>query len=93
MEQVLAMKQGESTTFGRQERKQQEARRFLRRTFDFHGCAICEIEIDPVLQAAHLDNNPGNNEPDNLAWPCPTHHWMTDHGLYPVTAIKMLREH
>jgi hypothetical protein len=80
----------EPTAWGRARR---EAHRVLCRTYDFHGCAICGIEIEAVLQAAHLDNDPGNNDPDNLAWLCPTHHWMTDHKLYPVTAVKMLRDH
>jgi predicted restriction endonuclease len=78
---------------GRLRRKKDEARSVLRRTYDFRGCAVCGIEIDSVLQAAHLDNNPSNNNPDNLAWLCPTHHWMTDHQLYPVEAVKMLRNH
>ncbi len=76
------------------ERNQAEAKRVLHRSYpNFRGCAICGIELDAVLQAAHLDNVSGNNDPDNLAWLCPTHHWMTDHGLYPIVAVKMMRDH
>jgi len=42
---------------------------------------------------AHLDQNAGNNDPDNLAFMCQTHHWMFDAGLYPIEAIKLLRSH
>ena len=42
---------------------------------------------------AHLDQNGGNNDPDNLAYLCGTHHWMYDAGLYPIKAIKLLRAH
>jgi hypothetical protein len=42
---------------------------------------------------AHLDQNGGNNDPDNLAYLCGTHHWMYDAGLYPIAAIKLLRAH
>jgi hypothetical protein len=45
------------------------------------------------LQAAHLDHNPGNNAPGNLAWLCPTHHWMYDAHLYSIDAIKLLQAH
>jgi hypothetical protein len=83
----------EEQQLGRLSRKQAKAREIASRTYPFHGCVICGIELDAILHTAHLNNDPGDNDPDNLAWLCPTHHWMTDHGLYPVTAIKMLRAH
>ena len=49
-------------------------------------CAAC-------LTVAHLDHDPGNNAPDNLARLCQTHHWMYDAGLYPIEAIRLLQEH
>jgi hypothetical protein len=74
-------------------RNQREARRvLLAHSARFHGCAVCGIELDAILVVAHLDNNPSNNDPDNLAWLCPTHHWMTDHKLYEVETIKALRD-
>jgi hypothetical protein len=45
------------------------------------------------MTVAHLDHNAGNNDADNLAFMCQTHHWMYDSGLYPVAAIRMLRAH
>jgi hypothetical protein len=42
---------------------------------------------------AHLDQNGGNNDPDNLAYLCGTHHWMYDADPYPLEAIKLLRTH
>jgi hypothetical protein len=45
------------------------------------------------MMVAHLDQNAGNNDPDNLAIMCQTHHWMYDAGLYPVEAIRLLRAH
>ena len=46
-----------------------------------------------MLTVAHVDHNAGNNDPDNLAWLCGTHHWMFDAALYPIAAIRILREH
>jgi hypothetical protein len=40
-----------------------------------------------------LDQRPENNDPDNLAFLCQTHHTMYDVGLYPIEAIKLLRVH
>jgi predicted restriction endonuclease len=74
-------------------RNQANARNVLRRSYKFWGCAICGIEIEAMLQAAHLDNDASNNDPDNLAWLCPTHHWMMDHCLYPVSGVKLFRDH
>lgn len=44
-----------------------------------------------VLDVAHLDNDPANNDPDNLAWLCKNHHRMVDDGLYPIAIVKALR--
>jgi hypothetical protein len=90
---VRYMDRPEAPDTGRLPRKQVEARRIARRKYPFRGCVICGIELDAILQVAHLNNDPSDNDPDNLAWFCATHHWMVDHGLYPVEAIKMLRAH
>ncbi|WP_367575368.1 HNH endonuclease signature motif containing protein [Aquibaculum arenosum] len=54
---------------------------------------VCGLQIPTCLTIAHLDQDAGNNEPDNLAFLCQTHHWMYDAGLYPIEAIKLLRVH
>jgi hypothetical protein len=51
------------------------------------------LQLPASLTVAHLDHKPGNNDPDNLAYLCGTHHWMYDAGLYRIEVIKLLREH
>ncbi|MBR1216691.1 HNH endonuclease [Bradyrhizobium sp. U87765 SZCCT0131] len=75
------------------QRKQWTARRTAESACKFHCCVICGLEIPTCLTVAHLDQNAGNNSPDNLAFLCQTHHWMYDAGLYPIEAIKLLRSH
>lgn len=74
-------------------RHQTEARRVAREAYPYKCCCICGLRLATALDLAHLDQDAGNNVPDNLAWLCKTHHWMYDAGLYPVEAIKLLREH
>jgi hypothetical protein len=74
-------------------RKQGEARRVAAAAYEFRCCVICGLQIPTCLMIAHLDQNGGNNDPDNLAYLCGTHHWMYDAGLYPIVAIKLLRAH
>ena len=74
-------------------RNQADARRSIKAKFPFACCAICGLQIATCLQVAHLDHNAANNEADNLAYLCPTHHWMYDATLYPRDAIKLLRAH
>ena len=74
-------------------RKQIEARRVASAAYPFQCCALCGLQVPTCLAVAHLDHNPGNNDPDNLAHLCHTHHWMHDAGLYPTAAIVMLRDH
>jgi hypothetical protein len=74
-------------------RRQVEARRVAAATYPFRCCAICGLEMPTCLTVAHLDQNGANIDPDNLAYLCATHHWMCDAGLYPVAAIKLLRDH
>ena len=74
-------------------RNQAEARRVANAAYPFRCCAVCGLQIATCLQIAHLDHNAGNNDPDNLARLCPTHHWMYDAGLYPVEAIRQLQDH
>ncbi len=74
-------------------RRQAEARRIAREHYPYKCCCVCGLRLATALDLAHLDQNAGNNDPDNLAWLCKTHHWMFDAKLYPVGAIKALREH
>ena len=76
-----------------QDRNQAEARRVLNAACPFRCCAVCGLQITTCLQVAHLDQNAGNNVPDNLARLCPTHHWTYDAGLYPIEAIRLLQAH
>lgn len=74
-------------------RKQREARRLAKEHYSFECCVVCGLQLPGALTVAHLDHEAGNNEPDNLAWLCGTHHWMFDCGLYPVEAVKLMRTH
>jgi hypothetical protein len=78
---------------GTSPRRQGEARHAAAAAYPFRCCVICGLQIGTCLTVAHLDHNPGNNVPDNLAYLCPTHHWMYDAGLYPSEAIKIVRAH
>ena len=73
-------------------RNQVQAKAVAAVHYPFKCCVVCGIQVD-CLTVAHLDHNPGNNTPDNLAYLCHGHHWMHDAGLYPTEAIKLLREH
>lgn len=72
-------------------RRSLEARRVAGDAYPFKCCAVCGLQLPTWLNIAHLDYNAGNNDPDNLAYLCGTHHWMYDCGLYPSRAIKMMR--
>ena len=74
-------------------RKQGEARKVAAENYPFRCCVVCGLQLQASLTVAHLDHKPGNNDPDNLAYLCGTHHWMYDAGLYRIEAIKLLREH
>lgn len=74
-------------------RKQGEARRVAASAYEFRGCVVCGLTLQSGIMVAHLDQNGGNNDPDNLAYLCGTHHWMYDAGLYPIEAIRLLRAH
>lgn len=54
-------------------------------------CAICGLSLLMALDVAHLDQSAGNNDPDNLAFLCKTHHKLVDVGFYPVETVKFLR--
>ena len=69
------------------------SRRVAGQAYPFKCCVVCGISQEGVLDVAHLDGDPLNDNPDNLAFLCKTHHRMYDMGLYPVEAIKLLREH
>ena len=70
-----------------------EAHRAAKSAYEFCCCVICGLELKAVLELAHLDHHAGNNDPDNLAWFCGTHHRMYDCGFYPIEAIKLMRVH
>src|SRR5262245_11708381 len=74
-------------------RKQAIARRIARAAYPFQCCVVCGLQVPTCLTIAHLDHNAGNNDSDNLAVLCQTHHWMFDCGFYPVEAIRLLRAH
>ena len=57
------------------------------------GVSDIKVADDGIAPSAPLDQAAGNNDPDNLAYLCHTHHFMFDSGLYPVEAIKLMREH
>ncbi len=74
-------------------RRQSEAYRVARVAYPFRCCVVCGLQVPTCLTVAHLDHAAGNNDPDNLAFLCHTHHWMYDAGLYPLGAIKLMRAH
>ena len=74
-------------------RDQAEAQRILTAYFPFSCCVVCGLQIETCLQIAHLDQDAANNEPNNLARLCQTHHWMCDAGLYPIDVIRTLQKH
>jgi len=74
-------------------RKSGRTRKVAREEYSFVCCAICGLRQDGAIDTAHLDQNPSNDEPGNLAFLCKTHHRMFDMGLYPVQAIILLRDH
>lgn len=74
-------------------RKQGQARRVAADAYEYVCCVVCGLELRASLTVAHLDHQPGNNDPDNLVFLCPTHHWMYDACLYPAEAIRLLRTH
>ena len=74
-------------------RRQGTARKVAAEHYPFRCCVVCGLQLPASLTVAHLDHKPGNNDPDNLAYLCGTHHWMYDAGLYPLQAIKLLRAH
>jgi hypothetical protein len=72
-------------------RRQHHARRALEATTVYKCCAICGETREMILDVAHLNNDPSNNDPDNLAWLCKNHHRMVDDGLYPIEIVTKLR--
>jgi hypothetical protein len=74
-------------------RNQSEARRVAAATYEYRCCVVCGLQLPACLTIAHLDQRSGNNDADNLAYLCATHHWMYDAKLYPEEAIRLLRAH
>ena len=74
-------------------RRGAHARKVAGEAYPYRCCVVCGTIIETVLDVAHLDNDPSNDDADNLAFLCKTHHWMYDVGLYPTHAIKLLRSH
>jgi hypothetical protein len=73
-------------------RRQHEARALAEKVH-FKCCAVCGFNHKAALGLSHLDGKRENNDADNLAWLCDTHHTMLDVGMYPIAAIKLLRDH
>src|SRR3954453_17817552 len=67
-----------------------EARKVAKEAYPFRCCVVCGLQNEGIT-LAHLDHDSSNNEPDNLAFLCWTHHWMFDADLYPIEAIKLMR--
>ncbi len=76
-----------------QRRNTNAARRAAAQAYPFKCCVVCGLQFEAVLDIAHLDHNPGNNDPESLAYLCRTHHWLLDAGLYPLEAIRLMRAH
>ena len=87
--ELLSM--SEDASFSMPKRRQGEARKVVMQHYPFLCCVICGSQMPAALTVAHLDHQPGNNDPDNLAWLCGTHHWMFDCALYPIEAVKLMR--
>jgi hypothetical protein len=71
-------------------RNQSEARRIAKAAYPHPGCCVCDNQH---VVLAHLDHDPANNAPDNLAWLCPTDHHRFDRGLIPLDGLKSFRAH
>jgi hypothetical protein len=70
-----------------------QARKVAEEHYPYRCCVVCGLQLPASLTIVHLDHNSGNNDPDNIAYLCGTHHWMYDAGLYPKDAIKLMRAH
>ena len=55
-------------------RRTAEAKHVIAEAYGFKCCVVCGLQLDAALDIAHIDQNPGNNHPDNLVWLCKTHH-------------------
>ena len=73
-------------------RRQSEAYRVAADKYSFRCCVVCGLQVPTCLTVAHLDHAPGNNDHDNLAYLCHTHHWMYDAG-FAAEAIELTRAH
>ena len=56
-------------------------------------CIMCGFGIPAVLEVAHIDQNRGNNDVENLAVLCPNCHKMLDLGLIPQDVVRAMRTH
>jgi hypothetical protein len=72
---------------------QAKARQVAEKAYPYRCCVVCGLQLAPALELAHLNHHPAENDPDNLAWFCGTHHRMYDSGLYRIEAIKLLRSY
>lgn len=55
-------------------------------------CVYCGFGIKEILEVAHLDCDPENNDLANLALLCPTCHRMHDVDLIPTDVVIRLRD-
>jgi heterodisulfide reductase subunit B len=56
-------------------------------------CVYCGFGIPGILEKAHINKNGKDNDPDNIAYLCPTCHRMLDTGLIASETIKERRNH
>jgi L-lactate utilization protein LutB len=55
-------------------------------------CVHCGFGIVEILEVAHLDGNRQHNDPDNLAFLCPTCHKMHDVDIISTETIREMRD-
>lgn len=67
---------------------------YRKAAFDKYGslCAYCGFGIRNVLEIAHIDGNPNNNDLTNLVVLCPTCHRMHDIDLISTEIMIEIRD-
>lgn len=63
--------------------------RYRERALAYYGeqCIICGYGVRHILEVHHIDKDRSNNELNNLAVLCPTHHKETHHGIINSATI------
>jgi hypothetical protein len=57
------------------------------------SCVWCGFGIRDVLEVAHLNHDPSDDDIGNLAVLCPTCHRMYDLGMLPEETVRYRRNH